>query len=217
MILLAIDCAAGLCAAALYDTGQERILAAESRDIGKGHAEELTGVVKTVLQVAGKVYTDIGLVAVTVGPGSFTGIRVGVAFARGLALALGVPAIGITTLEGIATEAAGERPVLASIDAGRGEIHGALYSSDGELLRGPFAMAPADAATLALENEAVLAGSGAAAIAETAPEGQATASIETYARLAARPGRDMAKPRPLYLREADAKPQQGFAVPRTGA
>lgn len=223
MILLAIDCAAALCAAALYDTGQERMLASVSHDIGKGHAEALTGVVETVLQEAGKTYGDLGLIAVTVGPGSFTGIRVAVAFARGLSLALSIPAIGITTLEGIAAEAAGDRPVLAAIDAGRGEIHGALYASSGELLRGPFAMSPAEAAGLAREAGAVLAGSGMGIIADAAPhlgrgedEAQlpATAAIETYARLAAKPGRDMAKPKPLYLRDADAKPQQGFAVPR---
>jgi tRNA threonylcarbamoyl adenosine modification protein YeaZ len=250
VILLAIDCAASLCAAALYDAVQDRVLAREVRDIGKGHAEELTGVVETVLRVAGRTYADIGLIAVTVGPGSFTGIRVGVAFARGLSLALRIPAIGIATLEGIAAEAGSGRAVLAAIDAGRGEIHGALYSADGELLHGPFAMSPAEAAVLALENDAALAGSGADVIAEAAPrpyplpagrergssalppssfsspagsrqgdEGQpaATADIETYARLAARPGRDMTKPKPLYLRDADARPQQGFAVPRAGA
>lgn len=223
MILLAIDCAAGLCAAALYDSGRQAVLAAISRDIGRGHAEDLTGVVQAVLHEAGRTYADLGLVAVTVGPGSFTGIRVGVAFARGLALALGIPAIGITTLEGIAAEAGVGRPVLAAIDAGRGEIHGALYSASGELLQGPVAMSPATAADLAAARDALLAGSAGPAIeaAATRPlaasEGQgATAGIETYARLAAMPGRDMTRPKPLYLRDADAKPQQGFAVPRAG-
>src|SRR5690606_4188395 len=67
MVLLAIDCAAGLCAAALYDTEQDRVLASVSHDIGKGHAEALTDVVETALQDAGKTYGDLGLIAVTVG------------------------------------------------------------------------------------------------------------------------------------------------------
>src|SRR5690606_3787240 len=124
---------------------------------------------ETVLNAAGRSYGDLGLIAVTVGPGSFTGIRVGVAFARGLSLALSIPAIGITTLEGIAAEARSDKAVLACVDAGRGEIHGALYSASGELLRGPFAMSPTEAATLARENDALLAGSGADVIAEAAP------------------------------------------------
>ncbi len=74
-------------------------------DIGKGHAEHLMAVVEAAMKQAGVEYSDLGAVAVSVGPGSFTGVRVGVSAARGFAMALKIPAIGVTTLEAIAAEA----------------------------------------------------------------------------------------------------------------
>ncbi|TGT75410.1 tRNA (adenosine(37)-N6)-threonylcarbamoyltransferase complex dimerization subunit type 1 TsaB, partial [Mesorhizobium sp. M8A.F.Ca.ET.161.01.1.1] len=91
-------------------------------DLGKGHAEHLMAVIAEALTAGAMDYSGLGAIAVSVGPGSFTGLRVGVSTARGLALALKVPAIGVTTLEALAAEAAAEfpgRPVLAALDAGR--------------------------------------------------------------------------------------------------
>ncbi|MGQ3295635.1 MAG: tRNA (adenosine(37)-N6)-threonylcarbamoyltransferase complex dimerization subunit type 1 TsaB, partial [Shinella sp.] len=104
MILLAIDTAGTGCYAALYDTDQDTILGAAGADIGRGHAERLMDFVDAALDAAGMTLQDIGRIAVTVGPGSFTGIRVGVAAARGLALALGVPAVGVSTLAALAAD-----------------------------------------------------------------------------------------------------------------
>ena len=89
--------------------------------------EALMDVVGAALAAAGPglAYADIGAIAVAVGPGSFTGIRVGVSVARGLALALKVPAVGVTTLEALAFEArdiSGAKAVLAAIDGGRDGI-----------------------------------------------------------------------------------------------
>ncbi len=140
MILLAIDSSASLCAACVYDAASSEELGREVLDLGKGHAEHLMGVIAGALERAGKDYADIGALAVSVGPGSFTGVRVGVSAARGLALALKVPAIGVTTLEALATEGARafpDRAVLAALDAGRGEIHAALYDSRSQLRYGP--------------------------------------------------------------------------------
>ena len=91
-------------------------------DIGKGHAEHLMAVIEDAMSRPGSAYADLGAIAVSVGPGSFTGVRVGVSAARGLRMALKIPAIGVTTLEALAAEARerfGARTVLSALDAGR--------------------------------------------------------------------------------------------------
>jgi tRNA threonylcarbamoyl adenosine modification protein YeaZ len=226
MTLLAIDCSANLCAACVYDAKTDRELGRRALDLGKGHAEHLMTVIGEALTAAGKAYADLSAIGVSVGPGSFTGLRVGVATARGLALALKVPAIGVTTLEALAAEtrqAFANRPVLAALDGGRGEIHAALYDEFAVLRYGPAAITLEEAAAMACAQPVapVLAGTAAALVVEAAGRGfaigptGATADIGIYARLAAAktPGE---KPKPLYLREADAKPQAGFILPRTG-
>ncbi|CAM5517096.1 tRNA threonylcarbamoyl adenosine modification protein YeaZ [Aquamicrobium terrae] len=223
MILLAIDCSANLCAACVYDALAGRDLGRSVLDLGKGHAEHLMDVIAEALQRAGKTYADLGAIAVSTGPGSFTGVRVAVSTARGLSLALKIPAIGVTTLEALAAEAAKTFPgraVLAALDAGRAEIHAALYDGDGRLCHGPRAMSLEQAAALANQASPVLAGTAAALISEAAGANfdigasAPTADIATYARLAAAKGAGGGKPKPVYLREADAKPQAGFVLPR---
>lgn len=224
MKLLALDCSASLCAACVLDTATDKVLGRHVLDLGKGHAEHLMAVIDTALAGAGASYADLGAIAVSTGPGSFTGIRVGVSAARGLALALKIPAVGVTTLEALAAEAAiafPARPVLAVLDGGRGEIHAALFGSDGAMLHDPAIATLAEAAAMARRDKPVLTGTAAHAVAEAAGGGfdfgplAATADIATYARLAAgkAPGD---KPRPVYLRDADAKPQAGFVLPRAG-
>ena len=119
-MILAIDTASTLCAACVWNTDAGRELGRCVEDIGKGHAERLMGVIDIALAQAGITYADITAIAVSVGPGSFTGIRVGVSAARGLALALNVPAHGVTTLSAIAETARQEFPdrrIVAAIDA----------------------------------------------------------------------------------------------------
>ncbi len=222
MIVLAVDCAASLCAACVYDAAAGRELGRHVLDLGTGHAERLMAVIAGALEEAGKAYDDLDRIAVSVGPGSFTGVRVGVSAARGLALALKIPAVGITTLEALAAEALAAYPgrqVLAALDAGRGEIHAALYDEALRPRHGPAAATLEEMAAMAGEKRPVLAGTAAGAIADAAGGGfdkgplAATADIAVYARLAAsRPAGE--KPRPLYLREADARPQAGFVLPR---
>ena len=222
MKLLAIDCAANLCAACVYDAEAKQELGRSVLDLGKGHAEHLMAVIAEALKAGATDYAGLGAIAVSVGPGSFTGLRVGVSAARGLALALKVPAIGVTTLEALAAEAAWAFPgraVLAALDAGREEIHAALYDELSVLTYGPAVVTLTTAVTMATESASVLAGTAAAQIAASAgrafdigPE-TATADIATYARLAAAKG-ESERPKPLYLRGADAKPQAGFILSR---
>jgi tRNA threonylcarbamoyl adenosine modification protein YeaZ len=179
-------------------------------------------VIAEALRAAETDYAGLGAIAVSVGPGSFTGLRVGVSTARGLALALEIPAIGVTTLEALAAEAAAAFPgraVLAALDAGREEIHAALYDKALVSTYGPVVTTLPEATALAIENSAVLAGTAAVQIAASAGRASdigprmATADIVTYARLAAAKG-EGERPKPLYLRGADAKPQAGFILSR---
>ncbi len=223
MNLLVIDTASTLCAACVFDTQAGRELGRAVLDLGKGHAEHLMTVVEEAMREADVAFADIGSIAVSVGPGSFTGVRVGVSAARGFAMALKVPAIGVTTLEAIAAETRdrfGARQVMGAIDAGRGEINAAIYDEAGEVISPPAVMTLADAVAYAENNSLLVAGSAAERIAEAAtvkldvgPQ-LATADIRFYAAIAAGREAGAEKPKPLYLRDADAKPQAGFVLAR---
>lgn len=227
MIVLAIDTAANLCAAALFDTDSQRVLSQVTEDIGKGHAERLMALVERVLGEAGLNIAQVQKVAVTVGPGSFTGARVGVSTARGFGLALGCPVVGVTTLEALAFDARNslsDRPLLAVIDAHRGEVFAQFFDAGGKAESAPFAIEPAQLVTQVESRNStfVLAGSASAMLKEMMPARKfdvasvaATGSIEAIAVIGA--GREAVdKPKPLYLRAPDAKPQQGFTIARQG-
>lgn len=222
MIVLAIDTASALCAACVYDSSTGKELGRTVLDLGKGHAEHLMTVVNDTIRQADVDFGRLERIAVAVGPGSFTGVRVGVSAARGFAVALKIPAVGVTTLEALAQqarEAAGPRTVMAALDGGRGEIHLGVYDEAGTALAGPLATTLDGAAAIAREHSPLLVGSAADAVAREAGAGLetgasgSTADIGVYARLGAAKQAGE-KPRPLYLREADAKPQASFVLPR---
>jgi tRNA threonylcarbamoyl adenosine modification protein YeaZ len=227
MILLAIDCSAELCAACVYDSAREQELGRSVRDLGKGHAEHLIGVIDAALSSAGKAYADLEAIAVSVGPGSFTGIRVAVAAARGFSVALGIPAIGVSVLEALAAEARatkGAGSVLAARGFGPDDaaatVQAALYDEFGGEAYPPSVLGLGEAVELATNAGAALAGTGAARIAAASGGvlpvllDASAADIQFYAQVAARKDATGQKPSPLYLREPDAKPQAGFILPR---
>ena len=229
MTILAIDCAASLCAACVYDGTARHEMGRAVRDLGKGHAEHLMAVIAEALEQSGKAYADLSGIAVSIGPGSFTGIRVGVSAARGLALALKVPAIGIDCLEALAAGVALDRgdparPVMAALPAGDGHAFIGIYENFAKPVHHPSRVTLEEAARLARTDAVVLSGSAAASIAALV-EGEgvsvfdhrATADIAVYAALAARRGLRGPRPSPLYLREPDAKPQAGFVLLRQAA
>ncbi|QPC86508.1 tRNA (adenosine(37)-N6)-threonylcarbamoyltransferase complex dimerization subunit type 1 TsaB [Mesorhizobium sp. NBSH29] len=226
MILLAIDTAANLCSVCLYDTEAEGVQAEIVNDIGTGHAERLVSDIEDLLAQAGLDYAALDRIAVSVGPGSFTGVRVGVATARGLSLALKIPAIGITTIDALATEARQafpERPVLVAIDARRDELYTAFFAADGTRTSHASVSNLESAGARASQGNPVLTGSGAKPVAQSVgrefdtASHAATAPIAVFARLAAQRPIDGQKPKPAYLRAPDAKAQAGFILPRSGA
>ena len=222
MMILAIDSAANLCSAALYDDAAGRVAGECVEDIGRGHAERMMAVIDAALAEGGSTLDRVDKIAVTIGPGSFTGIRVGVATARGLALALGVPAVGVTTLEALAAQAlepGGARPVMAVLDARRGEVFAQLFAPEGKPLSLPSSLTPEAAAEAARLHGAALTGSGAAIVAGlSGPDARvlgttAAVDIRHVARIGAVRA-PAAPPAPLYLRAPDAKPQADYAAAR---
>ncbi len=216
MIVLAIDTAGVDCSAAIYDSDKGELLGTATETLGRGHAEHLMRMIDEALAQASLSLDEIHRIAVTIGPGSFTGIRVGVATARGLALALGVESVGVSTLAVIAG-ASGEasKPVLAAMDAKRDEIYLQAFSIAGD---------PLDEARIeSLDTFLALAKGGGYHVvgsAEALTHDPAAPTlpdhfpIEIVARLGAET-EATTSPKPLYLRGPDAKPQAGFAVART--
>ncbi|NKN35078.1 tRNA (adenosine(37)-N6)-threonylcarbamoyltransferase complex dimerization subunit type 1 TsaB [Agrobacterium sp. a22-2] len=217
MIVLAIDTAGVDCAAALYDSDKDCLLAEVSETIGRGHAEKLMAMIDQVLDAAHLPMQAVERVGVTIGPGSFTGIRVGLAAARGLALGLDVEIVGVSTLQVMAAayrQTAGAKSVLSAIDAKRGEVYAQAFDDDGVPIGEPQLLKADFAADLVRQEGLAVTGSAASLLLSGEPDERPDHfPIEIVARLAAEaPVGD--KPKPLYLRGPDAKPQTGFAVAR---
>ncbi|MDB5550268.1 MAG: tsaB [Rhizobium sp.] len=212
-MILVIDTSGPVCAAGIFDAGSNTLVASISETLGKGHAERLIPMIDEVLTQAGMTLQQMTRIAVTVGPGSFTGIRVGVAAARGFALSLGIPAIGVTTLEVVAEQAleiGPPAPVVAAIDARRDEIFAQVFAPDGEALTEPEAYNYDDIRAIVARFDGILTGSGAAAL------NGVTHDVDVYplgriGRIGARLPDDT-KANPVYIRGAGAKPQTGFAI-----
>ena len=108
MLILAIDTALDACAAAVLDTAASKVIAQESQPMKRGHAEALMPLIARVMKASGIAFAALDRIAVTTGPGSFTGLRVGLSAARGIALAAGKPVVGVTTLTAYAAPVVGE-------------------------------------------------------------------------------------------------------------
>lgn len=223
MIVLAVDTARDACQAALFDSASGRLVLRRV-EMARGHAEALMPMIAEVVAESSLAVDRIDCFAATIGPGTFTGVRVGVAAVRGLALAAAKPAVGITTLEALAASArmAGvSGPLLVALDARRGEVYAQSFAGDDSLLSEPVA-APAAKVIAALPEGVVqVFGSGAPACAESAAAAgislqvaglDSAPRIEAVARLAlAAPA---GAPRPFYLRPPDAKPQNVAGIAR---
>ena len=151
MRILAIDTSLPAVSVCVFDSGAQKVLARETTPMLKGHAEALMPMVERVMSRVGGGFASLGRVAATVGPGSFTGIRIGVAAARGIALACGIEAVGVSTLAALATPllfADDGRIVAAVIDALHGHVYLSAYGPGGRVFTSPRLVAIADACRL---------------------------------------------------------------------
>jgi tRNA threonylcarbamoyladenosine biosynthesis protein TsaB len=150
MRLLALDTATEACSVALLT---EHGLLSDSVEIGRGHAQEILGMVDRILAQGGATLASLSGIAAGIGPGSFTGVRVSVAVAQGLAFGAGLPVVPVTSLEALAIEAigAGAERVLACLDARMGEVYwGCFVAQASGMLSavGPSAVGPPAAVRL---------------------------------------------------------------------
>jgi tRNA threonylcarbamoyladenosine biosynthesis protein TsaB len=223
--LLAIDTASSACSVALFADGV--VVADRSVVMQRGHAEALVPMVAAVLDGARahcpNGFPDIDAIAVTVGPGAFTGVRIGLAAAAAMAAAAGIPVIGLTTLEVVAAAQAPEgRPLLVALESKRSDVYAQIFDAGETPLSVPQAILPEAIAALLPAGPVALAGDGSAPVAAalrdaghefTLLAGLGRPEAPVLARLAAlkfESGGAASEtpagipPKPLYLRAPDA-------------
>ncbi len=196
-VTLAIDTAAPRLqlALALADGSVDVLV----EDIAKGHAEILFGRLGDLLERNGLGYEDLDRVAVTTGPGSFTGLRIGLSAARGLGVACKIPVLGIPSLLAVSLGAA-SGPVAVLIDARREEAYFEIFSAPGLVGEGPT--------LVAMETARQRIPAGATLIESPIVD------IGAMARFAAQADPAQLPPHASYVRDADAKPQDAARIPR---
>lgn len=212
MKILSLDTAMAACSAAVIDTESPLPLAEAYVPMERGHAEALPPLVAQVMAASGLAFSDINRIAVTIGPGTFTGVRIGLAFARGLGLALGIPVMGIDSLTAIAANVGENTPVLVVSDARNAEVYAARFDANHKLLRGPEITTTVQASE-GLGAGTLILGTAATAVITASKRNDLVPASENPLPVAARfatlaasmvPG---SLPAPLYLRAPDAKPQ----------
>ena len=226
MRLLAIDTALAACSAALLDTAFGGIVASESRPMTNGHAEALMPLLARLMEKSGMKFRDLDRVVVTTGPGSFTGLRVGISAARGIALAAKKPALGLSTLSAFAGPhlASDDKvPIVAVIDARHQNVYLQVFGPGGRTSTTPRLAPLREAVTAASEVPALIVGSAAQAVAAALPptdagpagvDARAAPDILWVARMGAALPEGQSPPRPEYLRAPDAQPQNAARLPR---
>ncbi len=219
MRILAIDTSLGGCSACVLQRGATTALARETMLIEKGHAEELIPLLDRVMARVDGGFKSLDRIAVTVGPGSFTGMRVGLSAARAAGVALSIPVIGVSTLSAylapLMREEAG-RVVVAAIDARHKQVYVQALVHGGRPLLGPK-IAPVRDVVRELGSAAItLSGSGAPVLAAELwsvgldvriQDASPSPDILWIARLGLAGDPAQSPPHPLYLKAPDAHPQ----------
>jgi tRNA threonylcarbamoyladenosine biosynthesis protein TsaB len=226
MRVLAIDTALAACSAAVLDTVHGGTVAGESLPMVRGHAEALIPLIARVMKRAELGFADIDRVAVTTGPGSFTGLRVGISAARGIGLAAVKPMLGVSTLSAYAAPHLAEDqavPVIAAIDARHEHVYLQVFGPAGRIIIAPRLARLSEAVRAACDAPARIVGSAAQAIADRMPKGAPTPlridardapDIDWVARMGAVLPEGQSPPTPQYLRAPDAQPQNAARLPR---
>lgn len=210
MLILAVDTALNACSVAILRSGE--VLRSRVEPMAKGQAERLAPMTREVLVEAGIAPSTLDRIAVTRGPGAFTGLRIGLAFARGLAVALDRPCVGISTLEVLAHAASAQR-TLAAI-----EVAGSLFVGawEGRACVLEPSRLSAEEALGKLKGEWTLTGPGAQTLAEFRPDwpmvSQDLPDPVVLAQLAQHLDPALCPPTPLYLRGHEAKLPGGLSL-----
>jgi tRNA threonylcarbamoyladenosine biosynthesis protein TsaB len=206
MLILAIDTALDHCAAAVLDTDSATMRAHETLPMKRGHAEALMPLLARVMRQSGAGFPELDRIAVTTGPGSFTGLRVGLSAARGIALAAHKPVVGVTTLSAYAAPIVSEdgaSPVITAIDARHDQV---------AIIDDMLAVARLGAPHLVGNAASILAARWPVdAAAPVAVDTQAGPDIAWVAWLGAAAEPAHAPARPFYLRAPDVKPPANLA------
>jgi tRNA threonylcarbamoyl adenosine modification protein YeaZ/ribosomal-protein-alanine acetyltransferase len=217
MLILALDTSMAACSACVYDAGTNKVLASRVAFMDRGQAEALAPMVHEVMQAAGIAYSSLARVVVTTGPGTFTGVRIGLAFARGLGVALSIPVVGINSLAAIAcNETSGSHAIIVASDARGNDIYLATFNADRIELTPPAIVRLDDIQNVLPGDACHILGSGADAVLKHASHIRSAAGdlpiAEHFARLAAKIRPADIPPEPLYLRPPDVKLPMQFAT-----
>jgi tRNA threonylcarbamoyladenosine biosynthesis protein TsaB len=226
MRVLAIDTALEACSVAVFDTAHADARAQETLPMQRGHAEILMPLIKRMLDRAEIDAADLDRIVVTTGPGSFTGLRVGIAAARGIALASGKPAIGLTTLAAFAAPfiaADDTLPVVVAIDARHDHVYLQVFGPGGRTVVAPRVTPLREALRVSTGGAPRIIGTAANKLAASWPSSERRPSvveqrgaprIEWVARLGAAATDTDTPPKPVYLRAPDAHPQDAVQLAR---
>ena len=223
MRILAIDTALSNCAAAVLDNGPgSGCFVSIEEEIGRGHAEHLMDMIGEVMAESATAFSDLDRIAVTVGPGSFTGLRVGLSVARGFGLVLEKPVVGITTLAALARGVVlpAGHPLLVALSGKGEEVYCQEFAGDGKPVGAAGVRTVSDLARH-LPSRICLAGSAANQVAQAMKQQGAQVlstngfpEIRDVAELGLTADPSMSSPSPLYLRSADATPQKKGRIER---
>ncbi|GAC1335440.1 MAG: tRNA (adenosine(37)-N6)-threonylcarbamoyltransferase complex dimerization subunit type 1 TsaB [Beijerinckiaceae bacterium] len=229
MRILAIDTALPACSACVLDSDAADPISSETILMARGHAEALLPLIERVVAHAGGGFAALERVAVTVGPGSFTGIRVGLSAARAIGVARRIPVAGVSTLAALAAPLildGDDGVVVAAIDALHGNVYATAYGPGGRTILAPRFSPVRDTVRALGSGPLRITGSGAAMLAIEAwsmglqadVTGERIAPDIAYvARLGLAADPESAPPRPLYLKAPDAKPQTTPAIQQAPA
>jgi len=224
--ILAIDTALGACSVCVMEAGRTLPLSLDVEEMASGHAEALMPMVERVMGQIEGGFASLERVAVTIGPGSFTGLRIGIAAARAIGFAASIPVVGVSTLSAYAAPLVDPREagvIAVGIDARHGALFFQAFTAAGRTIVLPRVISAREAGRAIGAGPVRLAGSGAAALATEAmalglkaaiADLRPAPDITWVGRLGFAADPSAAPPKPLYLRAPTAQPQLGKAVPR---
>ncbi len=224
MIVMSIDTAHAACSVCIYDSSSSKVLAHLSKTMRQGHAEHLSAMVQEGLNISDISLNQLDRLAVCSGPGTFTGVRIALAFVRGLALVLKIPVVAVTTFRALAEKAREHSPgnsLWVVQDARRGEVYFQGFGNDGAPQCEALVLSQDKATSMLADKQGFAVGSGVGLVA--LPKTLQRIDIDNFpdtfciARLASQSEVPTGLPTPFYLRSPDAKAQKPILTHAPGA